>query len=471
MTIVKHYLSSKIGILFITLLFIGTTSAYAADNNQQPSSTQQNATTQVTEFPLEDIQRFTTAISQIKRYYVEQVNDEELFENAIRGMLAGLDPHSSFLDEDELNDLRSSTSGEFGGLGIEVGMENGVVKIISPIDDTPAHKAGVKPGDYIIKLDDKPVKGMELREAVNLMRGQKGSKITLTIVRKGEKKPLKIDIVRDVIHIQSVKSRLVEKHYGYIRVSHFQSPSAENITKAIKALNKKHKGKIKGWVLDLRNNPGGLLDSAIQVSDVFLNSDELGKNKLIVYTKGRLPSSLINAKATTGDALKNAPLVVLINEGSASASEIVAGALQDHGRAIIMGTPTFGKGSVQTVLPLDEIAGIKLTTSLYYTPSGRSIQAKGIHPDIIIQPLEIPQQESDNLAAFIKEADLEGHLENGNNKAAEQQAGKANAKGAKNDKGPLVNRDYQLYEAVNLLKGMHALSKRDTDGKTTLTAM
>lgn len=401
--------------------------------------------------PLEDIQRFTNAISQIKRYYVEDVEDEELFENAIRGMLTGLDPHSTFLDEDALEDLRSSTTGKFGGLGIEVGMENELVKVISPIDDTPAQRAGIQPGDLILRIDDTPVRGLELSDAVKLMRGEKGTPIELTIYRKSAKKPLKIKLVRDIIKIKSVKSRVLDDEYGYIRVSHFQQPSAERIKQTIETINDDSKKPIKGWVLDLRNNPGGLLDAAIDVSNVFLDSSTMGENQLIVYTKGRIPGATYNATATPGDILKNMPLVVLINEGSASASEIVAGALQDHGRALIVGKPTFGKGSVQTVLPIDDDAGIKLTTSLYYTPAGRSIQAEGIKPDVTIDMLTIANNQHDDIGV-IKEADLTRHLDNHNETVSD-------AKNDNDDSASLLREDYQLYQALNLLKSMTAVNR------------
>jgi len=401
--------------------------------------------------PIEDVQRFTIAISQIKNFYVEPVKDQDLFEDAIRGMLQGLDPHSSYLDKQDFQDLRAATKGEFSGLGIEVTMEDGYIKVISPIDDTPAYIAGVKSGDLIIKLDDKPVKGMTLRDAVNNMRGKRGTKILLTILRKGEKKPLRITVKRDVIHIKSVKSRLIDKKYAYVRVGHFQSPTTSDMLKAIKKLKKEAGGKLAGLVLDLRNNPGGLLDSAIQVSDAFIHNDKKGDEELIVYTKGRLPSSQFTATATPGDLLDGAPIIVLVNGGSASGSEIVAGALQDHKRAIVIGTKTFGKGSVQTVLPLDNDRGIKLTTALYYTPEGRSIQATGIVPDIIVEALEIPKPEEDKIAFdAISEADLSGHLANGN---IDEKSDKK-AKTDKEKDKELVHTDYQLYEAINLLKGL-----------------
>jgi len=406
--------------------------------------------------PIEDVQRFTTAISQIKNFYVEDVEDKELFEDAIRGMLAGLDPHSSYLDEDEYKDLQATTTGKFGGLGIEVTMEDGYVKVISPIDDTPAYKAGVKAGDLIVRINDNPVKGMNLREAVKQMRGKKGTAIKLTVLRKNEKAPLKFKIIRAIIVLQSVKSYMLDEGLGYLRISHFQAPTANDVLKAIAQLNKDSKNSIHGLVIDLRNNPGGLLDAAIDVSDIFIHNDRRGKEELIVYTKGRLPGSEFIAKASPGDIIKNIPIVVLINEGSASGSEIVAGALQDHNRAILMGKTTFGKGSVQTILPLDGKRGLKLTTALYYTPSGRSIQAKGITPDIIIEDLKIEKtdEDSEDEAWYkLKEADLKGHLANGNKKKGKK-AKKVEIK------TPTASDDYQLYEAYNLLKSISILKTK-----------
>ncbi len=426
--------------------------------------------------PLEDVQRFSTAISQIKSYYVKDVNDQKLFEDAIRGMLSGLDPHSSYLDADEFKDLTESTRGEFGGLGIEVTMENGVIKVISPIDDTPASKAGVKAGDYIIRIDDKPIKDMSLRDAVNLMRGKKGSPIKLVIVRKNEGKPLTFNIVRDVIRVQSVKSRLLPDGYGYVRISHFQAPTVPDMNRQLQALQQKAGGQLNGLILDLRNNPGGLLDSAIEMADAFIDTKGSSPTEGIVSTRGRIPGSAFVANAKPGDLLNGAPMVVIINGGSASASEIVAGALKDNHRAMIVGTKSFGKGSVQTVLPLDQKRGIKLTTALYYTPSGRSIQAEGIVPDVVIEEMKIPKEVAVNKDVMdLTEADLQDHLQNGNEKpAAAKPADKKTvstttttttttttgpAVQAENDKD-LVHSDFQLYQAINLLKSLK-FSKKD----------
>lgn len=412
-----------------------------------PTEQDNNTTTQ--QIPMEDVQRFSNALREIKKYYVKPVSDKELFDNAIRGMLSGLDPHSSYLDENDFKELQTSTNGEFGGLGIEVTMEDGVVKVVTPLVDTPAFKAGIKPGDYIIKLGSKAVQGIELKEAVNLMRGKAGSSIDLTVFRKGASKPLHFTLVREKILIKSVKSNLLDKKYGYVRLTQFQALTDKDMEQAIAKLKQQSGGNLKGLVLDLRNNPGGLLDSAIQVSDAFLDKDKKGNPEMIVYTEGRLPGSKFTAMANPGDILNKAPMVVLINNGSASASEIVAGALKDNKRAIILGTRSFGKGSVQTVLPLDSKRGIKLTTALYFTPLGTSIQAKGITPDIVVEEITVPKSatKKDGFSGFA-EADLSGHLVN-------QNENKSTALKETNiDEQNLINEDYQLYAALTILKGL-----------------
>ncbi|MHB1948649.1 MAG: S41 family peptidase [Gammaproteobacteria bacterium] len=401
-----------------------------------------------------DINRFTNAIAQIKDYYVQPISDRKLLEDAIRGMLSGLDPHSEYLDEDSYKTLLMTTTGEFGGLGIEVTGEFGVLKVISPIDDTPAQKAGIKSGDYIVAIDNKLVNEMTLNEAVDKMRGKKGTPVTLTIIRKGDKNPLNFKLTRDVIKIASVKSNMLTNGFGYVRISQFQEPTTELMISQIKKLQKENGGDLKGLVLDLRNNPGGLLETAVQVADVFLDNKSLTNNpkfkNQVVYTEGRLPNAQYSAKAMPGDILKGAPLVILVNEGSASASEIVAGALQDYHRAVVVGTTTFGKGSVQTVLPLDDTHAIKLTTALYHTPSGRIIQNKGIIPDIVVENLKIANTEKvDNtMMSPIREFELKGHL-------------KGNADNVINDSSrdssKLAQSDFQLYEALEVLKTMAML--------------
>jgi carboxyl-terminal processing protease len=399
--------------------------------------------------PMEDVQRFSNAISLIKKYYVKPVGDKEIFDNAIRGMVNSLDPHSSYLDAEEYNELQTSTSGEFGGLGLEVTMENDVVKVITPLVDTPAFKAGIKSGDYIIKLGNHAIQGISLKEAVELMRGKAGSTIELTILRKGEKNPLIFKLVREKILVKSIKSELLDGHYGYVRITQFQSLTGEDLEKAIASLKKEANGPLKGMILDLRNNPGGLLDSAIQVSDFFLDNKDSNHKEIIVYTQGRFPGSKFTAYANPGDLLNNAPMIVLINNGSASASEIVAGALKDNKRAVIVGTRSFGKGSVQTVLPLDDKTGIKLTTALYYTPSGVSIQAKGITPDIVVDDIQVANNDNSKNRPEFSEAELSGHIVNGNQNS--------DAKGQMmNDKSDnaLLHKDYQLYAALSILKGL-----------------
>ena len=401
--------------------------------------------------PIEELRTFSDVFGRIKNDYVVDVDDKELIEYAIRGMLSGLDPHSAYLDAEQFTELQVGTTGQFGGLGIEVGMENGFVKVIAPIDDTPAQRAGVQSGDLIIRLDDTPVKGMTLGEAVKVMRGEPGSDIELTIVRDGLDKPLKITITRDIIKVKSVKARMLEPGYGYLRISQFQSKTAENLVDAVDDLKKENAGPLKGMVLDLRNNPGGVLNGAVAVSDAFLDKG------MIVYTEGRIADSRLRFNATPDDVIDGAPLVVLVNQGSASASEIVAGALQDHKRAIIVGTRTFGKGSVQTILPLSSKSALKLTTARYYTPSGRSIQAEGITPDIELDTVKFTSVER-NIEP-LKEADLSRHLDNGKSKKEKK---KKSAADTDEDDRPasLAADDYMLYEALNMLKGLVILQSR-----------
>ncbi len=407
--------------------------------------------------PLKDIQRFSTVIMQIKRFYIDTVKDDTLFENAMKGMVSSLDPHSAYLDEDDLKDLQTATTGKFGGIGVEIIPESGYIKVISPLDDTPAYKAGMKPGDLIIRIDNKLIKEMTMREAINLIRGKRGSHVALTILRKGEKKPLKLLVKRDVIKVQTIKSKLLAKGYGYIRIAFFQTPAKQDLRNAISNLEKQSGGPLKGLVLDLRNNPGGLLDAAIDVADTFLDLNQLKQyGGLIVYTKGRIPRADIKAKATPGDIVHEVPMVVLINEGSASASEIVAGALQDYKRAIVMGTRSFGKGSVQTVFPIDNTTALKLTTALYYTPSGRSIQATGIVPDVIVNNLSVSKTDNDEILIDpVNESDLSGHLKNGNGKSA-----KEDLETKTKSESALAQNDFQLYQALILLEGLNAEKNR-----------
>ncbi|HZJ92448.1 MAG TPA: S41 family peptidase [Thiopseudomonas sp.] len=397
--------------------------------------------------PLNDLRTFAEVLERIKTAYVEPIDDKTLFENAIKGMLSNLDPHSSYLDPEDFRQLQESTSGEFGGLGIEVGLEDGVLQVIAPIDDTPASAAGLEAQDLIIKIDDQPTKGVSLMEAVEKMRGKPGTSIRLTIVRDGAK-PFDVTLKRAVIKSRSVKSQLLEDGYGFIRVSQFQINTGSEVGKALNSLQKDNKGQpLQGLVLDLRNNPGGVLQAAVEVTDHFISSG------LIVYTKGRLANAELRFSATPTNTSAGVPLVVLINGGSASASEIVAGALQDHKRAVLMGTDSFGKGSVQTVLPLNNDRALKLTTALYYTPKGRSIQAQGIVPDIVVERAKISQEES---TLGVKEADLAGHLGNGNGGADKRN------KADKDKKPRLQDQDYQVNQAMNLLKGINVLKATAT---------
>nr|WP_269433246.1 S41 family peptidase [Halopseudomonas litoralis] len=392
--------------------------------------------------PLNELRTFTEVLERIRTSYVEPVDDATMLENAIRGMLEGLDPHSAYLEPEAFQGLQDTTSGQFGGLGIEVGQEDGFIKVISPIDDTPASRAGIEPGDLIVKIDDHPVKGMSLMDAVDRMRGPAGSKITLTLVR-GAGTPFDVQLERAVIKVKSVRTEALDPGYAYLRITQFQNNTGEEVRRSLKTLTAKDE--LKGLVLDLRNNPGGVLQSAVEVADAFLSDG------LIVYTKGRLPNTEMRFNASSANPGKNIPLVVLINGGSASASEIVAGALQDRGRAVIMGTDSFGKGSVQTVLPLNNDRALKLTTALYYTPNGRSIQAQGIVPDIQVERALLTRNAEE---ASYREADLLGHL---NNDSGEE---RRTLRRQVTDEATAREADYQLNQALNLLKGLNITRSR-----------
>lgn len=376
---------------------------------------------------------------RVRAQYVESVPDEDLVENAIDGMLTSLDPHSSYLDADDFKDMQVQTRGEFGGLGIEVTMENGFVKVVSPIDETPAYEAGVQAGDFITHLDNEPVLGLSLSEAVDKMRGKVGSKIILTVVREGADESIEIEIIRDIIKIQSVKNRIEQEDVGYIRITTFNQNTMPGVKKAIEEIKTEAGEKLIGYILDMRNNPGGLLDQAIAVSDAFLDKGE------IVSTRGRNENDTKRDNATPGDLAEGKPIIVLINGGSASASEIVAGALQDHRRAMILGTQSFGKGSVQTIIPLPGHGAMRLTTARYYTPSGRSIQAEGIEPDIIVEPAKLEQI---SMSKRTREGDLRGALSN-DSKVDDKKKSKAD-KDSKKEEG----QDYQLNRAIDLLRGV-----------------
>ncbi|KPC50798.1 S41 family peptidase [Amantichitinum ursilacus] len=447
--------------------------------------------------PVDELRAFSTVFGLIKQSYVEPVEDKKLISNAIKGMVSGLDPHSDYLDADAYKDLQVNTQGEFGGLGIEVNMQDGLVRVVSPIEDTPAFKAGVKPGDYIVKIDDTQVQGMSLNDAVSKMRGKAGSTVTLTILRKGETKPLVLPMKRAVIKVQSVKSQLAEPGYGYIRITQFQERTTEDLAEALNKLYKDNKAPLKGLILDLRNDPGGLLNSAVGVSAAFLPQGDL-----VVYTEGRTADSKVRLTAdrsnymrddsktdyfkNTPADVKNVPIVVLVNGGTASASEIVSGALQDHKRALVVGTQTFGKGSVQTILPIDATSALKITTARYFTPNGRSIQAKGITPDIEVAEATVNGREATGFE--MHEADLEHHLNNPTdaskpaakskdkdlvpavklNQAAPVKSGKPGKQDASAPDDDLPTRelvskqDYQLQQAINVLKVQQLLLNKET---------
>ncbi|WP_035572244.1 S41 family peptidase [Halomonas halocynthiae] len=400
-----------------------------AANAQQPDDS---------DLPVAEIQAFAEVFERIKRAYVDEVDDATLLQNAMRGMLNELDPHSAYLDADAFRDMQESARGEFGGVGVEIGKRDGQLMVITPLDDTPAARAGIMARDAILRVDDTPTEGLSLQEALEVMRGDIGTQLELTILRDGESAPRNITLTRETISTRSVKHDLLSPGYGYLRISQFQSNTGEQVNEALATLAAT--GELKGLVLDLRNNPGGVLQAAVDVSDSFLESG------LVVYTKGRLPGIDQRFSATATTAAPDIPLVVLINDGSASAAEIVAGAIQDQRRGVVMGTKSFGKGSVQQLIPLGENEGLKLTTALYYTPNGRSIQARGITPDVEVVRgrLEV----SENASQRLREADLDGHLK-GNNDVPEY-----------NILSTRLENDYQLGEALNLLKALDVLGER-----------
>lgn len=430
----KQKLSNHNPIVIIggwSIFLFFSVSVFAAD--EQPSA----------RLPLDDLRIFAEAFDRISSAFVEEIDDRVLLESAIKGMLHDLDPHSAYLDRESFAHLEESTTGNYGGLGLEVDMDNGFIKIISPMDDTPADKAGIEAGDLIIQLDEHPVKGMSLAEAIELMRGEPGSSIKLTIAREGELRPLEMTLTREIIEVSSVRHRILEPGYGYLRIAQFQTNTGADVISALQEMQQDDS--LSGLVIDLRNNPGGVLQAAVDVSNAFIDEG------LIVYTEGRLPSSDLKFNATGGDQLNGTAIVVLVNSGSASASEIVAGALQDHDRAVIMGTTTFGKGSVQTILPLNEEKAIKLTTARYYTPSGRSIQAEGITPDIWVERSTVTKLKRHPLR--VTERDLPKHLIN-----PDQTPGSEDKK--PDPPKDVTVTDYQLNEALTLLKGLNILTKK-----------
>jgi carboxyl-terminal processing protease len=416
-------------LLLSSLLSLNAFAYPTEQTNEEPSENQ---------LPLDELRRFAEVFSSIKKSYVEPVSDQQLLEDAIAGMVRGLDPHSDYLIKEAFDNLQEHTNGEFGGLGIEVGMKDGFVHVIAPLDDTPAQKAGIKAGDLITKLGDTPIQGMSLSDAVKLMRGKIGESIRITIMREGVDAPFEVELVREAIKIRSVRSRLLEPGFGYVRISEFQANTGQDLLDALAKLQKDDT--LKGLVLDLRNNPGGVLQAAVAVSDAFLDEG------LIVYTEGRIARSELEFNATDDLAIGNVPLIVLINGGSASASEIVAGALQDQKRAVIMGTQSFGKGSVQTVVPLSEDRAVKITTARYFTPNGRSIQAQGIRPDVVVEDLQLDRKAA-NLDQ-VREVDLAGHLENESDEAVQPSV-----------QSDLAGDDFQLYQALTMLKALNILNR------------
>ena len=443
---IKHIYSSLTAIACTYLLFSFNVYAEPAADSGDTSSAEP-----ISVLPLEDLRVFTKAFDHIRNAYVEDITDSQLLEYAIRGMIAELDPHSVYLDASQFEDIKEHTTGEFGGLGIEVGMENGFIKVITPMDDTPAAKAGIEAGDLIIKLDETAVKGLDLGEAVELMRGEKGSKLVLTVVREGVDQPFEVTIVRDTIKIRSVRSEIIADDFGYIRIAQFQMKTGPDVKTEFEKLIEKNPS-LKGLVLDLRNNPGGVLQASVEVADHFIDEG------LIVYTKGRQTETDVEFNATTGDISNELPIVVLVNNGSASASEIVAGALQDQERAIVIGTQSFGKGSVQSIIPITNERAIKITTARYYTPSGRSIQAEGIKPDIEVEQIKVTALKK---RFSITESELSGHLKNGDDKGSSKNPN--NKEQEENDSTSLQNKDNQLYEAINLLKGIDLFRKAQID--------
>lgn len=437
----KNFIHSCILIIASFSIVTVTSSSLAQSNNHG-------------QLPPQQIKRFVRTIALIKHYYIKDIDDKTLFSNAIRGMVSNLDPHSSFLNENNLKELKTAVSGKFVGIGIELTTQAGALKVISPLEDTPAERAGIKANDLIIKINGKLVQNMTLHEAVNDIKGKRGTQVTLTILRKAEKQPIVITVTRNVIHLVTVKGKMLGNGFAYIRITFFQGPVYRLLKNQIEALKAEANDKLKGFILDLRNNPGGLLDVSAKVADVFLDAGQLKKyHGLIVYTKGRISGSDMQLKASPGDLIANVPMVVLINSGSASASEIVAGALQDYQRAIILGTRSFGKGSVQTVLPIGEHSAIKLTTALYHTPSGRVIQAEGILPDVVVPNLTVSEKNIKGLLD-IEESNYRHHLQNGKKTNAKQLE---ILKSLRKKELNLAKEDYQLYEALMILKGMNAV--------------
>ncbi len=420
-------------------------------------SSQQHCSAEGKGSDYESIELFTDVLAIVKKSYVEEVDTKKLIYGAINGMLSSLDPHSSFMPPDTYKEMKIDTKGAFGGLGIEISIKEGILTVISPIEDTPAFKAGIKAGDQILKIDEKFTKDLNINDAVKRMRGLKGTKVTLTIMRDGFDKPKEFPLMRDIIQVKSVRYSLMDGGYGFVRIAQFQEKTDVDLGKALKDMKEQNKGELKGLVLDMRNDPGGLLDQAVRVADHFVPDGQL-----IVYTEGREKDSKMQFTSKKDGKEPDYPIVVLINGGSASASEIVAGALQDHKRAIVMGTQSFGKGSVQTIIPLSDDSGLRLTTARYFTPKGRSIQAKGITPDIVVEMVELPKDSANKKDGMhLREKDLENHFESedksdtsGNVKDVKKEEKKEEKKDERTQKlEEKLKSDYQVMRALDLLKG------------------
>ncbi len=401
----------------------------------------------------EEIERFAKVMAQIKYYYIEDTDFKILFRDAIRGMMQGLDPHSDYIDEAQLKSFESQSTGKYGGLGIEIIPEQGALRVVTPFDDTPAQRAGIKTGDLIIGINGKILKNVSTDEAINMLRGKPNSSVELTIFSPGSSGPRKVILKREIINIKAVKSKIIDGDIGYIRISIFNQKTYQETVNAINKLKKSRK-KLNGLVIDVRNNPGGLLDSVVQISDLFLDANKLGTNKKIVSIKGRAEGTNFTANATAGDKVNNIPIVILVNKGSASASEILAAALRDHKRAIIVGTQTFGKGSVQSVIPVDSKSMIKITTALYYTPNNESIQAKGVTPDVIVNLTTIPESpKQQSVYDLISEKSFVDHLKNGNKNRLKNQN-----KAESTNVTEIAYTDFQLYQAIRILQGVQIIN-------------
>ena len=439
-------------LLLTALVTVQTTFAFSfLASNESKTTTQQP-------IPENQIQRLNKTVEMIQQYYIQKVDEKTLMDNAITGMLTKLDPHSAYLTKADMRDLETTVSGEFVGIGVELTADRGLLKVISPIEDSPAAKAGLKPGDYIIKIDNKLVQDMSINDAIMQIKGKPNTKVSLMIMRKDDKNPMTIDVMRDTVHVKAVQAKLLAPGYAYVRITLFQGPVADQVSEAIEKLKTESKGPLKGLVLDLRNNPGGLLDVSAEVLDLFLDKKETARyQNLVVYTKGRIANSDLKYYAHDKDMIPHVPMITLINGGSASASEIVAGALQDYKRSIIMGTRSFGKGSVQTILPVGDDTAVKLTTALYYTPAGREIQARGIEPDVIIPELAFDEKKGENNLGF-DEANYNNHIQNhAGNDADIEKLQVISQREQQQSTVKLAKDDYQLYEALMLLKGMHAM--------------